>query len=137
MQPFQGFADNGGAEVADVQGLCHIGAAVVHHHGLPRANLLRAEVRLGAHGLHIPLQEGAGELQVDKARHHRLHQVIVGLIQLGCYRFRNLNGGAVILLGCGKGTVALIFAQVRPVGHRHPPVGRVVARIGKGPGHFF
>ena len=137
VQPFQGFADNGGAQMPDVQGLCHIRAAVIHHHGFPGADLLRTEVRLGAHGFQILPEKGPGELQVNKARHHRFHQVVILLIQLCGHSPGDLNGGAVILLGGGKGAVALIFTQVRPVGYRHPPVGRVVACVGKGPGHFF
>ncbi len=43
VQPLQALADDGGAQVADVQGLCHIGPAVVHHDGLALAAALQTE----------------------------------------------------------------------------------------------
>ena len=137
IQPLHGFADDGGAQVADVQGLCHVGAAVVHHNGLPRAGFCNAKVGGGAHGFQIGFQERPGEFQVDEARHDGLHQRIVGGVQLLRHRLRDLDGGTVVLLGGGQSAVALVFAQVGAVGDRHPAVGGIIAGVGKGTLHFF
>ena len=137
IQPLHGFADDGGAQMTDVQGLRHVGAAVVHYNGLARAGFCNAKVGGGAHGFQIGFQERPGELQVDEARHDGFHQRIVGGVQLFRYRFRNLDGGAVVLFGSGQSAVALVFAQVGAVGDRHPAIGSVVAGVGKGTLHFF
>ena len=137
IQPLHGFADDGGAQMTDVQGLRHVGAAVVHHNGLPRAGFRNAKIGGDAHGFQIGFQKRPGELQVNEARHDGLHQRIVGGVQLFRYRFRNLDGGAVVLFGSGQSAVALVFAQVGAVGDRHPAVGGVIARVGKGALHFF
>ena len=137
IQPLHGFADDGGAQMTDVQGLRHVGAAVVYHNRLARAGFCNAKVGGGAHGFQIGFQERPGELQVDEARHDGLHQRIVGGVQLFRYRFRNLDGGTVVLLRGGQSAVALVFAQVGAVGDRHPAIGSVVARVGKGTLHFF
>ena len=137
VQPLHGFTDDGGAQVADVQGLCHVGTAVVYHNGFARAGFRNAKIGGGAHGFQIGFQERPGELQVDEARHDGFHQRIVGGVQLFRHRFRNLDGGAVVLLGGGQSAVALVFAQVGAVGDRHPAVGGVIARVGKGALHFF
>lgn len=69
MQSLQAFANDSRAQVADVQGLGHVGTAVVHHHGLAGAGFLYAEVRGGPHLFQIARQEAAGEPQVDEAGH--------------------------------------------------------------------
>ena len=137
IEPLQTLADDGGAQVADVQGLGHIGPAVVHHNGLAFAGLGNAELGRNAHSLQVGLQKVAGELQVDEARHNGLHHAVVPSVQLLCHGLGNLDGGAVVLLGSGQSAVALVFAQVRPVGHGDPAKGTVVARLFKGLLHLF
>ena len=137
VQPLHGFADDGGAQMTDVQGLRHVGAAVVHHNRLARACFRDTKIGGGAHGFQIGFQKRPGELQVNEARHDGFHQRIVGGVQLFRYRFRNLDGGAVVLLRGGQSAVALVFTQVGAVGDRHPAVGGVVAGVGKGTLHFF
>ena len=137
IEPLQTLADDGGAQVADVQRLGHIGAAVVHHNGLARTGHGNAEFFRGAHLFQIALQEAAGELQIDKARHNRLNQAVVLGVQLLHHCLGDLNGGTLVLLGGGQSAVALIFAQVRPVGYGDPAKGGVIARGLKGLLHFF
>ena len=137
VQPFQALADDGGAQVADVQGLGNVGAAVVHHDGFPRALLGNAKVLSGAHFFQIRLQKVVGQLEVDEARHDGLHQRIVLSVQLLYHRLGNFDGGTLILFGGGQGAVALVLAQVGPVGNRHPAKGSVIPGIGKGLLHFF
>ena len=137
VQPLHGFTDDGGAQMADVQGLRHVGAAVVHHNGLARPGLGNAELGRNAHALQVGLQKAAGELQVDEARHNGLHHAVVPSVQLLCHGLGNLDGGALILLGSGQSAVALVFAQVRPVGNGDPAKGTVVARLFKGRLHFL
>ena len=136
VQPLDALADDGRAQVADVQGLCHVGPAVVHHHGFALAGFDNAEIRGGAHGFQVVLQEGIRQLQVDEAGHDSLHHGVVGGIQLGGHGLGNLDGGALILLGGRQRTVALVFAQVGTVGHRDPAEGGIIAGIGKGLLHF-
>ena len=101
VEPLQALADDGGPQVADVQGLCHVGSAVVHHNGFALPRLVHAELGGCAHFLQIGHQKMAGELQVDEAGVHRLHQAVVLGVQLGRHRFGDLDGGAVVLLGGG------------------------------------
>ena len=122
--------------MADVQGLCHVGSAVVHHDGLAFADFLHAEVGGSAHGFQIICQKRAGGLQVDEAGHHGLAQIIVAFVQLSNHFLGDFDGSAFVLLGSGQGAVALIFAQVGPVGNRHPPKGCIIARRSKSLLHF-
>ena len=78
-----------------------------------------------------------GKLQIDKARVHRLYEAIVLGVQLLHHRLGDFDRGAVVLLGGGEGTVALVFAQVGTVGNRHPAVRAVIARFFKGRLHFL
>jgi len=137
IQPLQGFTDDGGAEMADVQGLCHVCAAVVHHDGLAGTGFLHAEIRSGTHLFQIVRQEMAGELQIDEAGHDGLAHIVVFLAQLLCHSLCNLNGGASILLCRSQCAVALIFTQVRPIGNRYPAKGGVIPRRLKCLLHFF
>ena len=123
--------------MADVQGLGHVGPAVVHHDGLALADFLDAKVFCGAHFFQIIRQERPGELQVEKAGHHRFTKVVVAFVQPLRHGPGDLDGGALILLRGSQGTVALVFAQVGPVGNRHPSEGRVIPGSGKGLLHFF
>ena len=55
VQPFQALADDGGAQMTDVQGLGHIGSAVIHHNGLPCPGFHHAEIFVGPHLLQVSL----------------------------------------------------------------------------------
>ena len=137
VQPLQAFADDGGAQMADVQGLCHVGSAVVDDHLLAGTHLLSAEGVGGAHFFQVLCQEGARELQVDEARAYGFHQIVVAGIQLGHNSLGNLDGGALVLLGSGQRAVALVFTQVGPVGNIDPAEGCVIARSNEGGAHLF
>ena len=119
-----------------MQRLGHVGTAVIHHHGLAGAGFLYAEVWGGPHLFQIARQEAAGEPEVDEAGHDGLHQRIVLRVQLLHHRLSDFDGSAMVLLGGGQRAVALVLAQVGPVGNRHPSVSGVIPGIGKGLLHF-
>ena len=119
-----------------MQGLGHVGAAVVHYHGLAGAGFLYAEVWGGPHLFQIARQEAAGEPQVDEAGHDGLRQGEVLSVQFRHDLLCDLDGGAVVGLGGGQSAVALVFAQVRPVGHGHFAVRSLVAGLFEGQAHF-
>ena len=137
VQPFQRFADDGGTQVADVQRLGDVGSAVVHHHRLSCTGFLYAEVFGIAHFFQVSLQEAAGHLQVNEARHNRFYHIVVIGIQLFHNALGDLDGGALVLLGGRQGAVALVFAQVGPVGHGDPAERSVIAGIGECLLHLF
>ena len=122
--------------MTDMQGLCHIGSTVVYHDGLACADLFYAKVIFGTHGFQIVFQESTGKLQIDETGHNGFYHVVISGIQLGYDSVRDLDGGALILLGGRQSTVALVFAQVRPVGYGYPAKGCVIAGICKGLLHF-
>ena len=136
VQPLQALADDGGAQMTDVQGLGNVGTAVVHHDGLACSFLGDAEILSGAHFFQIIPQEGVGQLQIDKAGHYCLHQRVILHVQLLHHCLGDFDGSALILLGCGQRAVALILAQVGAVGNRHPSEGCVVSGIHKRLLHF-
>ena len=136
VQPLQCLADDGRTQMANVQGLGNVGAAVVHHDGLALADFLNAEVGFGAHLFQIIAQEGIGQLQVDEAGHNSLHHGVIVGIQLLSHSLGDHNGGAFILLGGGQSAVALIFTQVRPVGYGHTAESGIITCVRKGLLHF-
>ena len=111
VQPLDALANDGRAQVADVQGLCHVGSAVVHNDGLAGAGLTDAEIGSGAHFLQIAAQESVGELQVDEAGHDGVHHGKVRGIQLFSHSLGDHDGSALVLLGGGQCAVALVFAH--------------------------
>ena len=122
--------------MTDVQGLGHIGAAVVDDNGFALPGLFHAEIRCGAHLFQIPPQEIVAELQVQKAGHHGVDHGKIGGVQLLCHSLSNLNGGAFVLFGSSQRAVALVFAQVGTVGNRDPAEGRIIPCLFKGRLHF-
>ena len=136
VQPLQGLTDNGRPEVTDVQRLCHIGSAVVHHNGLAGTDFLDTEALFCPHLFQIVLQEGVRQLQVDKTGHHRIAHRKIALVQLFSHGVCDGDGGALVLLGGRQRAIALILAQIRPVGHGHPTKGSLVTGIYKGLFHF-
>ena len=124
LDPLDALADDGRAQMADVQGLGHVGAAVVHHHGARLGIPGHAEAGRGAGLLQVFCQEGRSQPQIQKARRSGLHLGEGRVVsQLYSHVVCDLDGGLVIGLGRGHGAVALVFAQVGAVGDRHPPVG--------------
>ena len=115
VNPLHALADDGRTQVANVQRLGHIGAAVIHHNGLWHRLLFHPEVRVMPHGRQIGLQERAGHPQIDKTGHRSSHRLKVLVMQLLCHSLGNLNGRLVIRFGGGKSAVTLVFAQVRAV----------------------
>ena len=129
VQPLQSLTNDGGTQVADVQGLCYVGSAVVDDGKLALTGLGNAKIGAGAHGFQVLLEECVGELQVNEAGHHGVNHSKISGIQLLCHSLGNLDGSALVLLGGSQRAVALIFAQVGPVGNGHTAKGCIVAGI--------
>ena len=72
------------------------------------------------------------DISVDNE--HRYH---TGVGELDRVLGGGIVKGSLILLGGGQSAVALIFTQVRPVGHRDPAEGCVVAGIEECLLHLF
>ena len=129
-------ADDGRAEVADVQRLCDVRPAVVEHDGARRVRSGDAGTVGQAHILQMGGEGGVRDAQVDEAGRDglrrgeefaaaELRDDVVG-DQDGC-----LVGG----FGGGHGAVALEFAQVGTVGDGDLAAGGVIAGGGEGRGH--
>ena len=71
--PLDGLADDSRPEMSHMEGLCHVGPAVIHNYGLRLFHLVKAQLFSCPHAVHVIGKEGAGKLQIDKARHHRRH----------------------------------------------------------------
>ena len=126
-------ADDGRAQMADVQGLCHIGAAVVQHHG-PLFRVARhAGTLTAAHFLHMGGQIVLPEAQIEEAGVHRLGRgEDRAVLQPGSHLAGNDDGGLVGGFGGWHGAVALEFAQVGPVGDGDLAAGSVITGLSKG-----
>ena len=119
--------------MADVQGLGHVGAAVIDDHGLGSRLCGQAEFLRRAHGFQIGGQKRRRHLQIKKAGGGGLHGGKQGaFLQLFRHVAGNGHGRLVITLGGGQAAVALIFAQIGAVGHRHLAVGGVISGLFKG-----
>ena len=133
VNALEAFADNGRAQMTYMEGLCHIGAAVVHHHSSGIGVMLQT-VTLGlAHVGNIVLQVFSGDMEVQKTwvdgRDLREHGLV---LQLRCHGVGNLDGSAAVGLCRRHGAVALVFAQVGAVGYGNFAVRSIVTGIGKG-----
>ena len=126
VDPLERFADDGAAQMADVQGLCHVRPAVVQHDRAGVRIVLHAVVRVRIHAAQIGGQILIRDLQIQKARHHGLgagkHLVFAQRFEHGV---RNLDGRLVVFLRRGQRAGALVLAEVGAVGKRHLAVGRV------------
>ena len=120
------FADDGAAQMADMQGLGHVRPAVVQHDGAGIGIVLCAVVRGLCHFAQIGSQIVLGNFQIQKAGHDRLgagkHLVFSQRVQ---NRVCDLDGGLVVLLRGSQRAVALVLAEVGAVGKRRLAVGRV------------
>ena len=129
-------ADDGGAEMAHVQRLCHVGPAVVHHNGLGLRLRLQAEAGSLGHLRHIVPKISGVQRQIQKAGFHSLNPCKHGLaLQLRRHGLGQLQRRAVGLLGRRHGAVALVFTQIRAVGHGHFAETCLQSRRLKGLGH--
>ena len=112
------FADDGWTQVTHMKGLCHVGAAVVHHDGQGVLRLFHAAVRILFQLVEQLAQKVRIQIQIDKAGAHHLH---LGEHLIGRQHIHHLlgdhKGGFMIELGSGHSAIALVLAQVRPVGH--------------------
>ena len=110
--------DDGRAQVAYVQGLCHVGAAVVHHDGQGVLRLLHAAVRVLFQLIEQLAQKVRVQIQVDKAGAHHL---CLGEHLIGRQHVHDLlgdhKGGFMIQLCSGHSAIALVLAQVGSIGH--------------------
>ena len=115
--------------MADVQRLCHVGSAVVHHQGLALPGFGNAQTGGGAHLLQVACQKFVAYIQIQKSGHHSLNHGKVRGLELFSHSVGNLNGSALVLLGSRQGAVALELAQIRPVGYGDLAVGSFVAGL--------
>ena len=128
LHPADGLADDRRAQMPHMQRLGHVGPAIVHHNRARRLLLGHAQVFVRAHLLEPGAEILRRQAQVDKAGRHRLGLAEGCMVQLRRHLAGNGNGRLVIRLGRCQRAVALIFAQIRPVGHRRLAIGRVIAR---------
>ncbi len=127
--PLDGLADDGAAEVSDVERFGHIGAAVVQDDGLRLLRQGHAEPLVLLHALQIIADEVPAEPEVEESRSDHRHLGETGLaLQLLSDRLGDVQGRRMVPLGTGHGTVALIFTEVGTFRHRHPAQGPVIAR---------
>jgi hypothetical protein len=131
----QRFADDGGAQMADMHGLGDVSAAVVHHHHLAllggNAETLVVGDRVG-----VLAERSIGQRQVDEARAGQRDVAQLGQgLEL---RHHLLGDGARILLGGfgrGERAVALELAKVGTIGDRDTTVFCRQAKIAEHPRH--
>ena len=135
VNAFDGLADDGAAEMADMERLCDVGSAIVEHNGARRTLGGHAEMRVLRHLCKIAGQIFLRNAQIQEAGLYglRLRKQRVA-VQLRGDLLRDLDGGLVIGLCGGHGAVALVFAQVGAIGERDLSIGGVVASLGKGIG---
>ena len=119
VDALDGLADDGAAQMADVERLGHVRAAVVEDDGARVCVRLHAEAVARLHLAQELRQILARELQVQKAGVHGLDRFKhLAVRQLFADRRCDLDGRFVIGFGSGHRAVALKFAQVGPVGER-------------------
>ena len=136
--PLDALADDGRTQMSHMQRFCHVGAAVVDHDGLGMCHRFQAELLAGAHFIQIIADKSLLHFQVQETRCHRLHLgKHVLLFQNSSHILRDHNGRLVVLLGSRQGTVALIFAKIRPVGYRHLSVLLVISGLHKRRRHLL
>ena len=132
VDTLDGLADDGAAQVADMQRLCHVRSAVVKDNGARCALGGDAEMLRRGHLREIVGQICVRDAQVQKAGLHGIDLGKQGAAGEICRDiFGDLDGRLVIRLGGGHGAVALILTQVGAVRERDLSVGRVIAGGGK------
>ena len=130
--------DDGGTQMAHMEGLCHVGSAVVDNDGLCFGVGFRAAAVVLLQLLHQAGQEGGGYVDVDEARTHHFHFGEHGVPgQHVSHLLGDQEGSHVIGLGTGHCAVALVLAQIRTVGGSAAAQRRVVACDLKGLRNLF
>ena len=136
VDPLHALANDGRAQVTNVERLGDIRSAIIYNNGLWHRLLFHTKRRLTPHGRQVTLQKSARYSQINETRHNGSHRLKVFVMQLLGYGLGNLNGGLVIDLGSCQSAIALVFAQIRPIGNGHPAVGTVKSGGFKGIRHF-
>ena len=137
-------ADDRAAQMSDMQGLGHIGTAVVDDDLLRLFRKRHAETIVRAHLLQVRLQKALFHIQIQETGLDDLHlgkyrgtcAVIFGREGPGNVVSDHKGRFAVALCTC-HGTVALIFAEVRAVRYCHPAQCTVISRRLEGGFHLF
>ena len=115
LDALDGLADDGRADVTDVQRLCNVCAAVIDNDALGRVFLLQAEFLADSHLVQIRSDRLRRHAEVDEAGLHRLDErECAAAFKLRGHFFGDDQRRFVILLGGRQRAVALIFAQIRP-----------------------
>ena len=138
LNALDALADDGRAQMADVQRLGHVGSAVVYDHGAGLRITRNAEARHGTGLLQILCQESGGQPQIQEARRDGLNLGKCRVVrQMHSHVVCDLNGRLVVGLCRGHRAVALVLAEVGPVGDRHPPVGSFIPGRHESGGYVF
>lgn len=109
--------DDGGAQMSHMEGLCHVGSAVVQHDGLGVRVRLAALAGVAFQLVHQFSQVFGGYIQIDEAGTDHLR---LGEHGVACQYVHHLLGdhkGSLTVELCGShSTVALVLAEVGTVG---------------------
>ena len=129
QDPLDALPDYGGTQMPYMKGLRHISSAIVDDHGLRLSRFFCPQILIRGHRGKILAQERAGELQVEKSGSDSLHRFkSVGILQDFRHILRDHQRRLMIAFCACHGPVALVFAQIRAVGHLHFPQFRIIAR---------
>ena len=137
-QPLHALPDDRRPQMPHVKGLGHVGAAVIDDDGLRFFGRADPEPFPAPHPLQVIRQECPGKLHIDKAGIH-CSDLLKHLVprKLPHHVVRDPDGRLLIELRPGHGTVALVFAEVRPVGDGHLPKAPLVPAVRKSSLHNF
>ena len=136
--PFYTFTNDGGAQMPHVKRLCHIGAAVIQDNGFWFFHQIHRQMIILLHFMQISRQQSLLDLQIDESR---LYCLSAGkyrtALQAPHHLFGNHQRRLFIFFRAGHGAVALIFAQIRPVGNRYFSIIFVITSLLKSCHHLF
>ena len=129
--PHQCIADDGGAQVADVHLLGHIGRRVVDHDPLGRRDAAHPEVLVARHLGHLAGHERGRERDVDEARARHLEVGHTGerTRRCGHHVGSDVARCPTEVFGQGERPVGLCIGTVARAHHR---VGRTARHLGEG-----
>ena len=137
-QTLHALADDRRPQVSHVEGLRHIGTAVVDDDLFTAQGTVQSQVFLPVHAVQVVGEAGRIHAQVNEAGHHCLRlceergSLHGCLLQLRHHLIGDVNGLLMVLLGTRHGAVALVFAEVRPVGNADSSQALVIARFAEG-----
>ena len=130
--------DDGGAEMSHMERLGHIGSAVVDEDRLGCAALLHSQLSVLPHLIQIACYIFIVQFDIDEAGLHYLHrQDAASPPHLGYHVLGDHKGSFFVGPRSRHGAVALVLAQVRPVGQGDLGVGAVIPRRLKRLFHLF